>query len=627
MREIEGRFGTGVVSYFLFLRWLLFLNIGISLIIILFLIIPKTVLVEEEFACDYPENSTLCCSLYYFEKNNSDINVFLDVIQGTGIMERTIFFYGVYSDQIYTYNLKNLFDTDLYYNMPMAYILVPISWALLSLIAIVKTGAQGFKERLIESEGQFYKYCNLVFGGWDFCIHNNKSAKIKHKAIYNEVKGCLEEEKYKAEKQSRTREGLIWLGVKRLLVNMLVFCVLLASGILIYLAFNYSMDALSQRDNELSDESEASPDPYIINGSHPEMLTSGLFRDEMSFRQIQSVFLEFLPYLSIVVLNLIVPQIYSSLIKFENYTPARVLLVTLLRTVLLKLSSLGVLLSQLYLYVENNGSVCSYTNTDTSKFECWETYVGQQLYKLILTDFAVQFITTFIINLPRAFIARHTNSRCFKVIGEQDFYLPKHVLDIVYIQTIIWMGTFFCPFLPLMGTIFYFIIFYIKKFTCLVNCTPSQVVYKASKSKSLFMSVLLLGFLASIIPVAYSVAEVLPSKNCGPFRYYDTVWEYVIKTFEGFPYILREIIFKLGTSTFAIPGFAIILFFLYYYWAVAVANRHMVTVLRNQLVLEGHDKQFLLNRLSAFIRQHQKRCERKNRASIEDVSSVRQSSK
>lgn len=31
----------------------------------------------------------------------------------------------------------------------------------------------------------------------------------------------------------------------------------------------------------------------------------------------------------------------------------------------------------------------------------------------------------------------------------------------------------------------------------------------------------------------------------------------------------------------------------------------MVEVLKNQLVLEGHDKQFLLNRLSSFLKQHQ----------------------
>lgn len=622
MREIEGKFGTGVVSYFLFLRWLLFLNLAISLLIILFLILPKTLLVEKVLPCDGNENSTACCSENYFNKTSTDTNIFLDIIQGTGIMERTILFYGVYTNQVYKYFLKNL-EKELYYNMPMAYILVPITWALISLVAIVKTAAKGFKEKLVESEGQFYMYCNVVFGGWDFCIHNDKSAKIKHKGLYNEIKGCLEEERFKEEKQLRTRESQILLHFKRIVINLVVLCILVASGILIYFTFNYSTEMLNEEViNDFNNDT-----------ANAEMLKISFYRETdlevMSLSQVQNTLLEFLPFITIVVLNLIIPEIFSYLINFESYTPPKVILVTMLRTVLLRLSSLGVLLSQIYINVSAKGGECFYNNIEIdSKLVCWETYVGQQFYKLILTDFAVQFFTTFFINLPRAFVARHSNSRCFKIIGEQDFYLPKHVLDIVYTQTIIWMGAFFCPFLPIMGTIFYFLIFYIKKFTCLINCTPSPVVYKASKSKSLFMSVLLLGFIVSIGPVAFSVAEILPSINCGPFRGFNTVWEYVVQTFENFPFVVKEVIFFVGTSTFAIPAFAILLLFLYYYWAVAAANRHMVAVLKNQLVLEGHDKQFLLNRLSAFIRQHQKRCERRNRTSFaDDDSSIRQSSR
>lgn len=63
----------------------------------------------------------------------------------------------------------------------------------MSLGAIVKSAAKGFKERLIEGEGQFYQYCNIIFSGWDFCIKNEKSAYIKHKAIFNEIKvGSIE---------------------------------------------------------------------------------------------------------------------------------------------------------------------------------------------------------------------------------------------------------------------------------------------------------------------------------------------------------------------------------------------------------------------------------------------------
>ncbi|GBP97392.1 Transmembrane channel-like protein 7 [Eumeta japonica] len=648
MKKIEGNFGTGVVSYFLFLRWLLFLNLGISIFVILFLILPEVLFIEEETLCEIP-NSTTCCSHAYLTRNSTSSNWVLDVIQGTGWMERTILFYGVYSNQIYTYYIRPVNEREMYYNMKLAYILIPITWALFSLGAIVKSAAKGFKERLIENEGQFYMYCSLVFGGWDFCIHNDKSAKIKHKALYNEIRGCLEEEKLREEKQLRSRESQILLYIKRLFINILVLAILFGSGVLIYVVFNTSLERLNERSdgqstapqdhaqtsrflNNHSSSTPSSEFDYGGNVTTSEKLT--IFKqytlDSIYFSQFENLILEFLPSICIVMLNIFVPELFSFLVGFENYMPAVVLKITLFRTIFLRLSSLAVLLSQIYMRVTSpNRDVCSYdTNLDSSTLECWETYVGQQLYKLILTDFAVQFVTTFIINLPRAMLARHTESKCLKLVGEQEFYLPKHVLDIVYTQTIIWMGTFFCPFLPIIGFLFCFVIFYVKKFTCLVNCTPSATVYRASRSKSMFMFVLLLSFVISISPVAYSIAELLPSMNCGPFRGYSNVWSFMIATFDGFPYIVREIVFLLGTSTFAVPAFALLLLLLYYYWAVATANRHMVTVLKNQLVLEGHDKQFLLNRLSAFIRQHQRRCERaKNRASFADESSIRQSSR
>ncbi|XP_053620909.1 transmembrane channel-like protein 7 isoform X2 [Plodia interpunctella] len=630
MREIEGNFGTGVVSYFLFLRWLLFLNITISILVTLFLILPKVLLVENYHDCDeFLPNSTICCSQAYLERNMTDNNFVLDVIQGTGRMEKTILFYGVYTDQIYTYSLSNVIDAEMFYNMPLAYVLVPISWALLSLVAIVRTGAKGFKEKLVENEGQFYVYCNLVFGGWDFCIHNEKSARIKHRALFNEVKGLLEEDRFKEEKQMRSRESQILLHLKRIFINLVVLVILLLAGALIFITFNYSMHKLNPNATVSFSDKQSNYTASRLTFSRLKIDNNVDSNHESFIEQLENTLLEFLPFLCIVVLNVIVPEIFGYMVQFESYNPAHVLLITLLRTVLLRLSSLAVLLSQMYLYVTINGVKCTLANDDPSTPDCWETYVGQQFYKLILTDFAVQSIFTFVINLPRALIARHTHSKCLKIICEQDFYLPKHVLDIVYIQTLIWMGSFFCPLLPIIGAMFYFLIFYIKKFTCLVNCTPSPVVvYKASKSKSLFMSVLLLGFVISIAPVAYSVAEILPSVNCGPYRGYMSVWSYVVQTFDGFPYVIREISFQLGTSTFAIPAFAVLLFLLYYYWAVATANRHMVGVLKNQLVLEGHDKQFLLNRLSAFIRQHQKRCDRRNRASFaDDDSSIRQSSR
>lgn len=59
----------------------------------------------------------------------------------------------------------------------------------------------------------------------------------------------------------------------------------------------------------------------------------------------------------------------------------------------------------------------------------------------------------------------------------------------------------------------------------------------------------------------------------------------------------------MGTAGFAVPAIIILILAWYYYYAVAAANKHMVALLKNQLILEGHDKQFLLTRLDHMIKK------------------------
>ncbi|KAK9719207.1 hypothetical protein QE152_g22839 [Popillia japonica] len=69
--------------------------------------------------------------------------------------------------------------------------------------------------------------------------------------------------------------------------------------------------------------------------------------------------------------------------------------------------------------------------------------------------------------------------------------------------------------------------------------------------------------------------------------------------------LIQNILDILTSAFFAVPAFIILVLCLYYFTAVNSANRHMVRILKDQLVLEGHDKQFLLERLSLFIKQQQ----------------------
>lgn len=224
-------------------------------------------------------------------------------------------------------------------------------------------------------------------------------------------------------------------------------------------------------------------------------------------------------------------------------------------------------------------------------------------------------------------IAKHCRSRFAKMIGEQEFDLPKQVLDVVYSQTLCWLGLYFAPLLPAIVAVELVFMFYIKKFVSLVNSKPSSTVHLASRSKSMFMAILLVAFVVGVAPVALSIGEVMPSAQCGPFRGQALVWDVVLAAFQTLPLDFRSIIFYLGTAGFAVPVFIGLGLALYYFYAVSEANKHMVTVLKSQLVLEGHDKQFLLNRLSALVKQQQHAQEqgRKQARSIApnpDVSSV-----
>ncbi|XP_060519239.1 transmembrane channel-like protein 7 [Cylas formicarius] len=577
---IEGNFGTGVVVFFHFLKWLFCLNLFIFLLVVLFVTLPTVILDDDKNQVCHSNSTSNSSCFYDYYCSVRESNLILELIQGTGRLEKTILFYGFYAKETFPYHVGG---TLLYYDLPLAYILVAIVYFLISLAAIIKTGAKRFKERLVEGEGQFYQYSNLLFGGWDFCIHNAKSARIKHKAIYSEIRALLETEKLEEERQSRSRNERYRIFFCRCLVNSTVLAVLLVCGAAIYFIFDWSNTQLAS----------------LVDFSTTE-------------QKLLQLFYEFLPSMTIVSMNMVIPYVFTFLVSYENYSPLFVIRLTLIRTVLLRLASLMVLYASLYnkiscdVNIAETECVASECGTPT----CWETYVGQQIYKLLLTDFATHLVMTFVVNFGRAFLARHLDNKFFRFVGEQSFDLPRHVLDVVYTQTLCWVGIYFAPLLSALATILFFLLFYIKKFACMVNCKPSMVVYRASRSYSMFMIVLLVSYVVALVPIAFVVSELTPSRSCGPFRSLPSVWNLIEETFGKTPIWVQGVAAFIPTAGFAIPLFIVLILSLYYYTAVNSANRHMVTVLKNQLVLEGHDKQFLINRLYMFIKQendkHQK---------------------
>uniref|UniRef100_A0A182MJC3 TMC domain-containing protein n=1 Tax=Anopheles culicifacies TaxID=139723 RepID=A0A182MJC3_9DIPT len=739
LKTIEGNFGTGVVAYFLFLRWLVFLNLLLFLLIFAFVVLPHLVLREpSDLPCDLlaEPTSVQCCSESYENVTRTAQFSVLDLIQGTGFMEGTLLFYGMYTNQIYGYSpmedrayhrarylrvsaaaanasritmdgslleesveeLDAERQTILYYDLPLVYVIIIAIYYVITLVAIMRAVVRQFKDRIAEGEGLFYQYCNLVFGGWDFCIHNQKSADIKHRALHNEIKSLLYQKRFEHERNNRSREFMLKLIAIRMVINLVVFVILLLAAITIYVLFNVSLAELEPNftpSHPVSfSESIGNRTLYMSWPSSWSVFSSASQRGAISFastitpllssmsdeagmggaynstdptmdrltleEKLRVLFYEFLPYLAIVCMNLVVPQLFNYLVQYEKYSPLFVIKISLFRTVFLRLSSLAVLLSRFYFLITpmnvtqkllinasaeqgmeqtststmspttttsipitstvsstigyqlsemNTSFVANLTATTISVLstlvldqqpiaeaqtqpqlppqqqcydeangapQCWETFVGQQFYKLFIVDFATHFLVTFLVNFPRALFARHSSSRLAKFIGEQEFELSKHVLDVIYSQTLCWLGTFYTPFLPAIAALLTFLMFYIKKFACLVNSNPSAILYRASRSKSLFMSTLLISFTLALVPVVYALAEIVPSRSCGPFRGLPSVWDRAIAAFMKMPQLFQNVIFFFGTASFAIPCFVVLTFFIYYYYAVSTANRHMV---------------------------------------------------
>ena len=66
-------------------------------------------------------------------------------------------------------------------------------------------------------------------------------------------------------------------------------------------------------------------------------------------------------------------------------------------------------------------------------------------------------------SVRRIFVKKFDESFVFQKVGLQEFELPKNVLEIVYTQTICWIGGFFCPLIHGITALKLFVFFYAKK--------------------------------------------------------------------------------------------------------------------------------------------------------------------
>ncbi|XP_056406126.1 transmembrane channel-like protein 6 isoform X3 [Hyla sarda] len=544
LKQIGGRFGSSVLSYFLFLKTLLGFNVFMSLLCLLFIVTPQAV---------HPPRSP-----------NPRTFTGLELLTGAGYFTDTIMYQGYYSN--YTINDGCSLRTNtsgcpkdkawLPYHMPLAYIFTIGVGFLSTCIILVYRMSCSFGENF--RVGFFSGVLALkVFGSWDFKVNRIRSVQRQKENINMQLKELLSERRPNQHNH----------GFRRKLQHV---CVLVCSWMLCvgsWLGSAVAVYVLSEH----------------LHKDHRERRRTG------GQPEVEAMLLP-LP-LAVSLCNLLLPYMYHALGLWEKLdSPILDVYIAICRNLMLKIVILGVLCYHWIIrkakYMEN---------------KCWETFVGQELFRFVVMDLIFNLLDTLFGELLwRLILQKKLKQKC-----RTEFDIARNVLELIYGQTLAWLGVLFCPIIPVVQTLKLLLLFYVKKASLMRNCRSPSKPWRASHMSTAFLTLLCFpSFLGASVFLSYTVWSVKPSESCGPFRSLNSMYEagkFYVKQLEvSNPRLswVSWIHYYLWENTFFIfLAAGILLIVIYFHIQIVNGQRRVIQLLKEQIANEGEDKRFLINRL------------------------------
>lgn len=508
IKAIEGHFGSGVATYFKFLRWLFTFNIICCILSVGFIVLPQ--------------------SLIGVHSGGSFSG--WDILTGAGVFTNSIMYYGFYTNGTISRGSGPL------YSMPAAYFMTFLCCYVFTFLLLSIKVARSYRKSFIETaEGLTNVYASKIFCGWDFGIASHRAANLRSATIYGELTEILGENQKRSHQDCPIRCYALFIQTS---ITLLVITILSGTGVLLWTSLNkYARDYTNT---------------YLI----------------------------FVVPLSITIIMNVYPAFFSWLVQFEGYANKRTALyVTMIRTYSVGVVVIGVLLGYWLTY----------------EVHCWQTAFTQEIYRLIIIDFIISIVGVFVAQMIRSKLYL----TAWKKIGATRFDIARNTQNLIYNQTLFWIAFYFCPLLSVVIILKLIFTFYIKTYGVLNHCEPPSRSWRAAQTQTLFLALAFLSMVGAMFVIGYVITSV-QTQNCGPFRGYDYTWQMVV-----------EKVFKLqSNSTFwvivtglAKPGIGAGILIamcvaVYYLRARAHARKEMVQILRKMLVLEAHDKEFLLNGIS-----------------------------
>ncbi|XP_055598956.1 transmembrane channel-like protein isoform X2 [Uranotaenia lowii] len=228
IKEIESHFGSVVASYFTFLRWLFWVNVVISCLLVIFVMMPEEIYSEtEKVKCDMRKTMS-------YNECKSAAN-FTTLWEFEGRLKYSSLFYGYYS----TFSGA----TARGYNLPMAYFLTGLVVYIYSFVATLKKMARNSRMSKLSSKDDEYIFSWKLFTGWDYMIGHTETAQNRTASIILGFKEALLEE---AEKKKDTRNWKIIM--LRVLVNFIILGMLAISAFAVINVVKRSM-VINEKDS------------------------------------------------------------------------------------------------------------------------------------------------------------------------------------------------------------------------------------------------------------------------------------------------------------------------------------------------------------------------------------------
>ncbi|XP_062418393.1 transmembrane channel-like protein 1 isoform X4 [Pungitius pungitius] len=534
IKEIESHFGSSVASYFIFLRWMYGINM------ILFCLTFGLVMVPEALM-GRPYGTIPRKTVPRAEATSAmDFAVLWDF---GGYAQYSVLFYGYYNNQRAVGWLK--------FRMPLSYFLVGVGTVAYSYMVVIRTMARNANESGVGDDNSF-NFTWRMFTSWDYLIGNPETADNKFASIttsfkvsvagrvqwpmpctpHPSVSGVLlpPQEAILEEQESQKDDNIHLTRFLRVLANFLVLCCLAGSGYLIYFVVRRSQK-------------------FALDG-----LENHTWWERNEVNMVMSL------------LGMFCPMLFDVISALENYHPRVALQWQLGRIFALFLGNLYTFIIALMdeinlkreeeniikfnitvweasLYngtVSENGTAPPITiePADVPRGPCWETMVGQEFVRLIISDTMTTYITLLIGDFLRAVLVRFLNyCWCWDLEAGfpsySEFDVSGNVLGLIFNQGMIWMGAFYAPCLPAMNVIRLHVSMYLQCWAVMCCNVPQERVFKASGSNNFYMAMLLVILFLSTLPAIYTIVTIPPSFDCGPFSGKQRMFDVIQETLES----------------------------------------------------------------------------------------------